>query len=702
LAAGLAPAAASAGPPAALVPPPPFPVVLASSAQREAVAPGIFRTTYRLKTAAGPLVVSVVSVNTKDPRVHVGTVLANDTILSSDETVSSMARRTRAVAGINGDYFDIDASGAPLGMLVHDGTLERSPSARVALTIAGDGTVRFERYGFSGTLSGDRGSLPLTGVNVWPPQAGASLLTPAFGLPPATPGVTLLSLSPFFADPAPGRFRVDAITAGPPFPAPGMRIALPPGTTAPADVGDVVSVIDDTTPPLAGARTAIGGGPLLLRAGVPVDDPSSPNYAERNRRIPAAAAARLADGTLALVVVDGRRPVTSIGVTRAELSALLLGLGAVDAMLFDSGGSATLVARARGDVDATLVNDPSDGLERRVADGLFAYSDVAVGPPAQLVVRPDAILALPGARIPLTSRVVDAADHPLGDARGTWILLAAGHDIVTIDHQDVLHVGRQLGAHKVAIARGSVQTILPIEIIPRATRVVVGPAQANPDAGATLQLTAQAFDERDRLVAIDGLARWHATAGARIDERGRLTVGERDAVVTVTAGDVHAEAVIPVGRHTATLPLGDPRHPAWKLVTVPANGPGALNVDERGLTLDYDFSAGGRAAFAIGDLPLANARSLSCAFDGDANGEAVRATLVDRYGERATATFVRALSFTGTRRLGVDVPPSLAPPLVLHALYVVGTLANPALTVAGAVGVHDCTLVVPGSQIPAG
>lgn len=695
------PATASAGAPAALVPAPPFPAVLASSAQHEAVAPGISRTTYRLKTAAGPLVVSVISVNPKDPRVHLSTVLAHDTILSADEAVSSMARRTHAVAGINGDYFDINASGAPLGVLVHDGALVRSPSARVALTIADDGTVRFERFAFAGTLSADRGSIPITAVNVWPPQAGATLLTPAFGLPPAAPGMTVLSLSPFGAGAAAGRFRIDAVVSAPPFPALGMRIALPPGTAAPADIGDVVSLAYDTTPSLAGVRAAIGGGPLLLQGGVPVDDPSSPNYAERDRRIPAAAAARLADGTLALVVVDGRRPVTSIGVTRSELTALLLGLGAVDAMLFDSGGSATLVARARGDVDATLVNDPSDGVERRVADGLFAYSDAAVGPPAQLVVRPDAILALPGAHIPLASRVVDAADHPLGDAHGPWEL-AARDDIATIDAQDVLHVGTQLGTHAVPITRGGVQAVLPIEIIPRAARLVIGPPQANPDPGAALQLTVQAFDDRDRPVAIDGLARWQASAGARIDERGRLTVAERDAGVTVNAGDAHASAVIAVGRHSVALTLGDPRRPAWKLVTVPANGPGTLSVDEHGLTLGYDFSSGGRAAFAIGDLPLANARSLSCAFDGDGNGEAVRATLVDRYGERATATFARALTFAATHRLTIDVPSSLAPPLVLHALYVVGTLANPALTVSGTLGVHDCTAIVPGSQVPAG
>jgi hypothetical protein len=525
-------------------------------------------------------------------------------------------------------------------------------------------------------------------------------LTPAFAAPPATAGVTVLSLSPFGGEAAGERFRVDGIVAAPPFPAAGLRLALPPGMAAPADAGDVVTVSYDTSPPLAEVRSAIGGGPLLVQNGAPVDDPSSPNYAQRERRIPAAAVARLADGTLALVVVDARRPLTSIGVSRSELSALLLGLGATDAMLFDSGGSATLVARAPGDEDATLVNDPSDGVERPVADGLFVYSDAPLGPPARLVVRPEAIVALPGARLPLRARIVDAAEHPLGDARGAWEV-GVPPSIAAIDDRDVLHVGSDAGVHAVRLARGGVATILPLEIVERASRLVLGPPQLNPDAHSTASLTLQAFDDRDRPVAIDGLVRWSA-AGGTIDERGRLTTTERDATVTAAAGGATATVVVPVGRHTVGLQLIGPHHAAWKLVTVPANGPGALRADERELTLGYDFSNGERAAFAVADLPIGAPLSASCAVDGDGNGEALRATLTDRYGERETVTFARAINFSGTQRLAVRIPPALAPPIVLHAVYVVGTLANPAVTAAGSLGVHDCTLTVPGAQNPAG
>ena len=500
-----APAFAAAVP-SALVPAAPFPLITASSVEREPVAPGVSRATYRMLTSAGPLVISVVMVDPHEPTVRFGTVLAHDTIVSKDETTSSMARRSGAVAGINGDYFDINASGAPLGIVVRNGVLERTPSARIALTVTRARDVVFAPYRFAGSATFGGVVVPITAVNEWPPQNGASLLTPAFGtIPPTTAnGVTLLELEQFpdrrAASPP---FRVKAVTTAPPWPpASGLRLAYGPAAQAIGpvpDVGDVVTLSYVTDPPFDDAVAAVGGGPELLHGGLPVDDPASPNYAERDRRIPASAAARFPDGTLALVVVDGRHPATSIGVNRAELIALLRALGATDAMLFDSGGSATLVARVLGDADASVVNEPSDGVERPVADGLFVYSDAPLGPPARLVVRPARVIALAGARVPLRARLIDADDHGLGDARGPW-RVAPSPLIASIGDDDVLHAGAQPGTANVRVARGGVATDVPVEIVDRVARLVVGPARANPDPRATVGLTVAAFDARDRPV----------------------------------------------------------------------------------------------------------------------------------------------------------------------------------------------------------
>ncbi|HEX3468166.1 MAG TPA: hypothetical protein VHT05_08830, partial [Candidatus Elarobacter sp.] len=156
---------------------------------------------------------------------------------------------------------------------------------------------------------------------------------------------------------------------------------------------------------------------------------------------------------------------------------------------------------------------------------------------------------------------------------------------------------------------------------------------------------------------------------------------------------------IPVGRHVAPLALFDDAHRAgWKLVTAPANGPGAVVAGGGQLRLSYDFGSGERAAYAANQLELGDPLALACAVDGDGGGEALRATLVDRYGERAIVTFARSVDFSATRRLSLAVPIALAPPIAIRNLYAVGTLANPPVTGAGTLTIHDCTGTFPGAQ----
>ncbi|HLW48611.1 MAG TPA: phosphodiester glycosidase family protein [bacterium] len=48
-------------------------------------------------------------------------------------------------------------------------------------------------------------------------------------------------------------------------------------------------------------------------------------------------------------------------------------LGAANAIEFDSGGSVTMAVRFPGRSAPTVVNSPSDGHERPVADALMVY-----------------------------------------------------------------------------------------------------------------------------------------------------------------------------------------------------------------------------------------------------------------------------------------------------------------------------------------
>jgi hypothetical protein len=72
-----------------------------------------------------------------------------------------------------------------------------------------------------------------------------------------------------------------------------------------------------------------------------------------------------------IIVVDGRAPQWSVGVTLPELADLMIERGAYDAINLDGGGSSSFVYRwSPVQPGATWTNRPSDGRFRPVANHL--------------------------------------------------------------------------------------------------------------------------------------------------------------------------------------------------------------------------------------------------------------------------------------------------------------------------------------------
>jgi hypothetical protein len=654
--------AAAANLPARLSPPAPFPHILAQSFESGFVAPGVRRADYRLATASGPLTIELVAVDLHEPSVRLGDVVAGDHLVSAGEPLSSMALRTHAVAGINADYFDIGQTNAPLGIVVQDGTLLRTPSRRSALDVRRDGSVHFDTFSFRGSARFGTTTVPLDAVNVWPPRHGAVLLTPAFGPLPqtVTPDVTLVTLAPLGPLPAiAGDYRVLGAYPATPGPLGSPTLALGAAALAiapPPAPGDVVTLSAGTDPPLAQIADAVGGGPLLVRDGAPFEDPDAPAPEETYRRFPVAGAALTPDGTLLLIVVDGRDPARSVGLTRPEFGALMRGLGAAQGMAFDSGGSATLVERVPGDAAARVANLPSDGEERPVADGLFVYSDAPPGPPARLALRPSHVVALRGAHVHVTAAIVDAAGHLLGPAPSRN-LVAERSGIVEIRY-------------------GSLRGELHIRTVDRVARLQIGPERPNPDPGGVIQLQALAADASGREIDVAGVVRWSADRGTFL-EPGLYRASARDAIVTAAAGAASASTTVLVGRHAVPLE----------------------SFGTREVRLEYDFTGTKRfayddAAYSVPGDPL----SFSIDVDGDDSGVGVRAAFVNRFGERTALTLAQRVVWRGWRRCTIAIPGALNPPLKLVSLYVVNSLGTPPVHAAGTIGFRNPSVMLPGER----
>lgn len=116
------------------------------------------------------------------------------------------------------------------------------------------------------------------------------------------------------------------------------------------------------------AKHLLGAGPLLvLDSKVKVQSvvESIPKDIALGRA-PRTAIGIRKDGTILLVVVDGRSE-KSIGLTLTELAEYLVELGADTAMNLDGGGSAEMV------IGREVKNMPSDGHERKIRAGLGVF-----------------------------------------------------------------------------------------------------------------------------------------------------------------------------------------------------------------------------------------------------------------------------------------------------------------------------------------
>jgi len=94
-------------------------------------------------------------------------------------------------------------------------------------------------------------------------------------------------------------------------------------------------------------------------------------------------------------------------VTGIMIVSLMIAFGTVMGMQFDGGGSSTMVARMPGDQNVRVMNSPSDGIERRVANALLVYSDAPDGPPARLYSTPQVVPAMPSSEPDLSPALIE-------------------------------------------------------------------------------------------------------------------------------------------------------------------------------------------------------------------------------------------------------------------------------------------------------
>ncbi|QBI53711.1 hypothetical protein EKD16_09615 [Streptomonospora litoralis] len=655
------------------------------------VAPGVALSSSRAAGDDGTRRFSMLSVDLDGPAAV--SYLGGES-LTDPAPLARLRAPGGTVAAVNGDFFDSGASGAPLGAAVRGGTLLKSPTAghRHVAAIDPSGRGGIHRASFSGTADLPGADVAVDRLNSHRvPVDGTGVFTPAWGGHPRGRAAGSGPVTELVIGEQTVRSVRDSAGSGPI--EPGTRVLLGRGAAAErlAEVPVGAAVALDYTLRAGGfrPRTAVGGRHVLLRDG-------EVTGADDGARHPRSAIGFSRTGRrMFLLVADGRAPGTR-GATLQETAERLRRAGAHDALEFDGGGSATLLAREPG-TERPVIRNRTGGPERAVPNGLAVHVPAGDGTArgvwvrprlgarpergSALSPRPDPHRVFSGLSRALTARAYDSAHGPAPESGLTWA--AEGG---TVD-SGVFRAGAP-GEARVTARTGGARGAAGMRVLPGPARL-----ETEPDA------LAFAGASGGRRFVVDGVAPDGTRAPiepadaavsvepdlAAVTRRGdgsllvEPTAESGTGTVTVEAGGRSVAVPLRIGSRSVRLADFDDAA-SWRAETyraASAEVAPAEGYSGRGLALDYDFTAQrrSRAAYAAAPAPLqvgGTAFGFSVRVRGDGGGALVALAVTDAEGRRHSC-YGERVDWQGWRTAEIDVPEGVAHPVAVERVYLVET-----------------------------
>lgn len=366
------------------------------------IAPGVRYAQFDIRAAKGMTHAHLLSVDLGHARVRVD--LLHPGAVAARAAVSRLADAKGAVAGVNGDFFNLGetqhpgvvATGASVGPAIASGAVLKAAvpngqrfgppmppgvTTRAVLGVGTDRRARLDSLALSGSVGTPTERFTLGGLNQYAlPVGSVGAFTPVWGSVSrarSVCGTDTDRAAPCSADTYEVTVRRGAV----------VRMADSPGSGAIAAdttvlvgreagarrlrklfVGAKVTVKSRLVASTSRVpyRFALGGYPVL-RDGRPLSGLDNNTAAVRT-------AAGIANGgrKLLLLAVDGA-PDCRSGLTVAEVAAVMRKLGSVDAFNLDGGGSTTFVTRAPGASRVAVRNHPTGGAERPVPNAIGVF-----------------------------------------------------------------------------------------------------------------------------------------------------------------------------------------------------------------------------------------------------------------------------------------------------------------------------------------
>lgn len=539
--------------------------------KRRRVSSGVQLIEQRLRSDSLVQTAAICAVDLTDPFTELR-VVSPGAAVGRLEPVRAMLEEqmkqgAQVVFGINGDFFS--ALGIPSGLQISRGEIvcaRRLTKASFALfsdgsaAIVGNVAMHAELNSCAGSVEIDAVNRVLTSHH----DNRLYLYTPRFGAQPPSPANSTEVLVHF-------READAKLKAGQPLRGVVIRIADESSEPIPScgavlsamgekrawirkhlREGMEVEIVVSFDQGLNRAVEVISGsstlGRILLQGGQVLPELFDPAVPENNDRHPRTMLGIRGNQVYA-VVVDGRQPGYSDGLTFSEAAFYLQALGLEAALNIDGGGSTTCLARALGTSRLELVNRPSDGYERSVANGLAVVSTAPPAELSQLLLRPEGtVRVLKGSTLHFEVLGVDEYLNPVpvDPAKLRWSI-QGGIGWVKGGELTVSSVGWG----SVTASLGALSQTVAVEVVEEAGQIRFASSDFLVEPGSVTRLDVELFTVSGEPVHFSSdVLEWEASPEVGTIEHGCLTaVNEMsEGIVRVKSGNASAAAQVRVGQ----------------------------------------------------------------------------------------------------------------------------------------------------------
>ncbi|GAA4873941.1 hypothetical protein GCM10023310_62000 [Paenibacillus vulneris] len=678
---------------------------------------------------------NVVEVDLTNPYVKLDVMTGTNNQFTKKQSVLGMATETKAVAGVNGDFYNTQAEGVPMGPEIANGQLMATPPylpGFYSFALTKDNVPVVDLFTFQGSVTTkDGANFPLGGINktyYWFEPGGEHshvdamfMYTNAWGQSDrSNDGVTVpteVLVQNGIIQKIADNTIIDMIA-----PKDGYILRASGKAAdfvrAHMKVGDPLKYDYQILPQDASKtydtknfKMMIGGHTILVDEGKP---------AEFSREVDSLCCtrSRTAIGysqdqkTAYLVTADYSGD--SKGLSMTELQQFMIQVGVWKGMNLDGGGSTQMVARPLGEEYPVLINKTETGIQRKVVNGVGVYSTAPKGQVKDLVIQSPDFLFL-NEQASLRFRGYDEYYNPIASdgVQATW---ASPNNAGTF--KDNVFTPTQLGTAKVTATSGTGTQTADIPVIGRdqlASLTIDASNIALSEGGSyKLPVIATTKSGKSREVPAE-LLQWEVNGMKAEVKNGVLTVnslaGATQLQLIARYDGYSTMLTLPIGKDNVWYDL-DNNAVMTNSRPLPQEVTTSVYIREsetknKYLELNYDFTkaTGSRWAYADMDTGIqieGQPQFIKMRVNGDESLNSLRTEIKDNSGKIYYIELAPNINWKGWKQVSADLSEyDMKFPITVKSVYVYNDqVGQDERAAVGKIGIDDITFTYKG-QLPA-